>query len=278
MSNLMNFNDSIFGQLRVHIDESGNHWFIASDVCRALELENVSRALERLDEDEVDDITTSDTIDRQQQTKIINESGLYSLIMTSRKPSAKKFKKWVTSEVLPSIRKTGSYNHQVQPNFTDPAEAAIAWALEYREKQKLLIENNQKQVIIDTQNETIDSIQEIISTKYGRLVNVTTFSRILSEKFSVIEGDKIYYFSPSNQDLNKFFISDKIIFKNGTQVSQKTIDRYPGLFVKNDLFGTWKIDLESIKAMEFIHYVKSKMIKNKLGLKKLGNNLNGFEF
>jgi len=63
----------------------------------------------RLDKDECNTITLTDTIGRKQEVRIINESGLYSLILTSRKPEAKKFKKWVTSEVLPSIRKTGSY-------------------------------------------------------------------------------------------------------------------------------------------------------------------------
>lgn len=69
---------------------------------------------------------------------VINESGLYSLILSSKLPTAKKFKHWVTSEVLPSIRKTGSYN---LPDFNNPAEAARAWANEYEAKQKLLTEN-----------------------------------------------------------------------------------------------------------------------------------------
>jgi len=86
-------------------------WFIASDVCRVLDLENVSKAVDRLDEDEKrDDLTTSDSIGRTQLVLAVNESGLYSLIFTSRKQESKRFKKWVTSEVLPSIRKSGSYS------------------------------------------------------------------------------------------------------------------------------------------------------------------------
>ena len=83
-------------------------WFVLADVCRVLEIGNSSDAARRLDDDErgVDSI---DTLSGVQQMTIINESGLYSLIMTSRKEAAKRFRKWVTAEVLPAIRKTGGY-------------------------------------------------------------------------------------------------------------------------------------------------------------------------
>ena len=83
-------------------------WFVAVDVCRVLEYVNVPQAVGKLDDDEKG-IYSIDTLGGQQEMLIINESGLYSLILTSRKPEAKKFKKWVTSEVLPAIRKTGRY-------------------------------------------------------------------------------------------------------------------------------------------------------------------------
>ncbi|MGP1274197.1 MAG: BRO-N domain-containing protein [Caulobacterales bacterium] len=91
------------------IDRNGEPWFVLSEVCRELEVNNVSDAASRLDEDEKDNVDIIDAIGRNRKTLIINESGLYSLILTSRKPAAKRFKKWVTSEVLPSIRKTGRY-------------------------------------------------------------------------------------------------------------------------------------------------------------------------
>ena len=86
----------------------GIPWFVAVDVCDALTINNNRMALERLDEDEKG-VSSIDTLGGIQDLSIINESGLYSLILTSRKPEAKKFKKWVTSEVLPAIRKTGRY-------------------------------------------------------------------------------------------------------------------------------------------------------------------------
>lgn len=80
---------------------------MAADVCGALKLSNVTKAMLALDEE---DVTLSTIQGSHRLTNIINESGLYSLIMTSRKPEAKRFKKWATSEVLPTIRKTGHYD------------------------------------------------------------------------------------------------------------------------------------------------------------------------
>jgi len=95
------------------IDRNGEPWFVLSDVCRKLGIGNPSDAARRLDLDEKDDLDIIDPIGRSQNSKVINESGLYSLILTSRKPEAKRFKKWITSEVLPEIRKTGSYSGRI---------------------------------------------------------------------------------------------------------------------------------------------------------------------
>lgn len=87
-------------------------WFVLADVCRALEIGNTSDAARRLDDDEKDALDIVDPIGRPQRATIINESGLYSLILNSRKEGAKRFKKWITSKVLPEIRKTGSFGGQ----------------------------------------------------------------------------------------------------------------------------------------------------------------------
>lgn len=95
-------------QVRTMQDDGGDIWFVAQDVCEAIDLDDTSKAVSRLDEDEKGTNTVR-TPSGEQQMLTINESGLYSLVLTSRKPEAKRFKKWVTSEVLPSIRKTGGY-------------------------------------------------------------------------------------------------------------------------------------------------------------------------
>lgn len=93
------------------IDRGGEPWFVLIDVCRELDLTNPSQSAASLDDDERDTISNSEGIaDRRVQSLVIvSESGLYSLIFKSRKAGARRFKKWVTAEVLPSIRRTGGY-------------------------------------------------------------------------------------------------------------------------------------------------------------------------
>lgn len=106
-SHLFNFGDA---SIRAQVDKVGVPWFNANDVCDALQIGNARQALDtHVDSDDVQKMDTIDTIGRKQQTNHINESGLYALIFGSEKPEAKKFKRWVTREVLPSIRQTGEY-------------------------------------------------------------------------------------------------------------------------------------------------------------------------
>ena len=104
---LMIFENDAFGNVRT-LNLNGEPWFVAADVCKALELGNPSMTVERLDDDEKG-ISTIDTLGGKQRMAIINEPGLYSLVITSRKPEAKAFKRWITHEVIPAIRKHGVY-------------------------------------------------------------------------------------------------------------------------------------------------------------------------
>ena len=91
------------------IQKDGEPWFVLRDVCNVLGLGTPARVAERLDPDEVSQTHITDSMGRQQETTIINESGLYNVILRSDKPEAKPFRKWVTSEVLPTIRRHGLY-------------------------------------------------------------------------------------------------------------------------------------------------------------------------
>lgn len=101
------FESNKFGNVRV-IEREGEPWFVAADVCKALEISNSRDALSRIDEDEKG-VASTDTLGGKQDMTIVNESGLYSLVLGSRKPEAKQFKRWVTHDVIPSIRKHGAY-------------------------------------------------------------------------------------------------------------------------------------------------------------------------
>lgn len=95
------------------VEIDGEPWFVAKDVCDILEIQNVSQAVENLDDDEKG-ISKTYTLNGMQDMTVISEPGVYALVMKSRKPEAKQFSRWVRHEVLPSIRKTGSY--LVQPD------------------------------------------------------------------------------------------------------------------------------------------------------------------
>lgn len=98
------FDNTDFGTLRT-TDKDGEPWFVAADICRVLEIRNVGQAIDRLDEDE----WLMLNIGRQGNAYLVNEPGLYALILASRKPQAKPFKRWVTHEVLPTLREKGLY-------------------------------------------------------------------------------------------------------------------------------------------------------------------------
>ena len=107
MSNIIPFNYES-QQIRLIQDEQGEPWWIAKDVCDILELTNVAMAVKSLDDDEKG-VSKVYTPGGEQELLTVNEPGLYTLIIRSNKPDAKKFKRWITHEVLPSIRKTGKY-------------------------------------------------------------------------------------------------------------------------------------------------------------------------
>lgn len=102
------FQSEDFGSVRT-LYRDDEPWFVAADVCKALAIANPRDAVTRLDDDEKDAVGLTDTMGRQQTVNIINEFGLYNLILGSRKPEAKQFKRWITHEVIPQIRQTGAY-------------------------------------------------------------------------------------------------------------------------------------------------------------------------
>lgn len=123
--------------LRTMTDENGDPWFVAKDACDALGLNNVSQALTRLDDDETSSIILNDGTPGTPTKAIVSESGLYSLIIASRKPEAHEFKRWVTHEVLPTIRKHGAYMTQQTINkaVTSP-DFLIQLATRLKEEQE----------------------------------------------------------------------------------------------------------------------------------------------
>lgn len=141
------------------VSKDGKPWFVASDVADALEFGNIRSSLALLDEDEKG-VHNVDTLGGAQELSIINESGLYSLIMRSRKPEAKAFKKWVTSVVLPSIRKHGMY---ATPLTLENMVADPDWAIGLL--QQLKYEQQQRELAIAQRDHAISTKAEIGSRR-----------------------------------------------------------------------------------------------------------------
>lgn len=115
------FENNEFGALRT-VTINGEPWFVAADVCRVLEIGNSRMALVRLDNDEKNTVSLIDGKRGNPNVAIVSESGLYALVLGSRKPEAKAFKRWITHEVIPSIRKNGAYMtaQTIESIMTDP--------------------------------------------------------------------------------------------------------------------------------------------------------------
>ncbi len=135
-------------------------WFVAKDMCEVLGISNHSDAIGGLDDDEKGEVAIADPIGRKQKTAIVYESGLYQLVFRSRKPEAKAFRKWVTSEVLPSIRKTGSYRARERQRYQQ-----LGLSPEWIEK---------REEGIAARNQFTDTLKEHGVTEgrdYGRITN-----------------------------------------------------------------------------------------------------------
>lgn len=115
------FNNPQFGEIRGMYDENGQILFVGRDVAKALGYKSVHKALKDHVDAEDKGVTKRNTLGGNQDMTVINESGLYSLILSSKLPQAKQFKRWVTSEVLPAIRRTGAYAVP-NPAVTDSTE------------------------------------------------------------------------------------------------------------------------------------------------------------
>ena len=145
MSKLQIFSSEEFGKVRV-MERNGEPWLVGKDVAEALGYADTRKALSaHVDEDDRANCPVTDGLGREQQTTIINESGVYSLVFGSKLPSAKEFKRWVTSEVLPAIRKHGGYltPNKIEEVLTDP-DTIIRLATNLKEERAARIQAEMK--------------------------------------------------------------------------------------------------------------------------------------
>ena len=176
MNELKLFENEEFGKVRV-LEIENEPWFVAKDVCDILELSNPSVALKNLDEDE----RTKFNLGRQGNTNLINESGLYALIVRSRKPEAKKFRKWITSEVLPSIRKHGVYmTDNILNQVLDNPDFLIGLLTNLKEekekRQKLEKEKEENKPLVDFATRILDKGENILVREVAKIASDEGYS------------------------------------------------------------------------------------------------------
>lgn len=154
------------------VEINGEPWFVLKDVCSVLGLGSAHKVADRLDEDERNQIPLTDSLGREQETTIVNESGLYNVILRSDKPEAKPFRKWVTSEVLPSIRKTGSYNRKP----LSPVEMFAMQAQINLEQERRLaaVENRQDKLTLQVQHNS-DAMDKVTAAYTAPLASGETW-------------------------------------------------------------------------------------------------------
>lgn len=153
LNELQIFEKEDFGSIRTIMVE-GELWFVASDICKALEIQNVTQAVQKLDDDERSMLN----IGRQGNANCVNEYGLYNLVLSSRKKEAKEFKRWITHEVIPQIRQIGGYQKKLSPQEMMRLQLGM---IDNHEERIVNLENNmtidygQQRVLEDTVNKTV---------------------------------------------------------------------------------------------------------------------------
>jgi anti-repressor protein len=193
-------------QLRmvIHNDEP---WFVASDVCKILELSNPTMVMQRLEENE----RSKFNLGRQGEANIVNESGLYELIFASRKPEAKVFKKWVKQEVLPSIRKHGAYltPQKIEEVLLNP-DTIISLATQLKEEQQ---KRQQAEIALQKQQPLVHFAEACMASEKALLVREVAK---LATKQGIVIGEKRLW-----QKLRDW----KLVFPNKNEPYQEYLDR-----------------------------------------------------
>jgi len=198
MNELQIFNNEEFGNVRsLMIDNEP--WFVGKDVAEALGYKNVRDSLARhIDSDDKrDGVVIHDSMGREQKPIIINESGLYSLILSSKLPSAKKFKHWVTSEVLPTLRKTGSYTKVP----TDPRELLML-TIKAHEQTAQRVDVLEEKVSDLEKSTTIDSSQQYTLERIAKTTVISALGGIDSRAYQLMSRK---LFSSIWRDYKKYF-------------------------------------------------------------------------
>ncbi len=262
MQELAIFENAEFGQVRTRLDERGDIWFVGKDICKALGYTNSNKAIaDHVDEEDKLNNESLSSLG-QRGGWLINESGMYSLILRSRLEKAKLFKRWLTSEVIPSIRKTGQYSLPNQPTQTQAR-------LEDFQDEKLLQDSNKIEFVDYLEKAGIlkgfmracakllkgkartdlENISQFISEaciiervpplgqKYNTRYSVSEFTAVCNYWLSKQHKENIHY---SSKRITSILKERNILTKKSSSMY------YIGILIKNEILEDYEAELQQL--------------------------------
>ena len=227
------FNNTMFGNVRIILQDD-EPWFVAKDITNILGYQNSSKAIG--DHVDVDDKLNNETLSSlgQRGGWLINESGLYSLILSSKLRNAKQFKRWVTSEVLPALRKTGSYSMNI-PQTLPEALRAYADEVEQHNKTKALVEAQRPKVLfadaVSTSNTDIlvGDLAKLLSQNGYAVGQNRLFEQLRNEGFLISRKGNSYYMPTQRaMEMGLFRIKETAITHSDGRVSLNKTPKVTG--------------------------------------------------
>ena len=230
MNEIQVFNNTQFGEVR-SINMNGEPWFVAADVCRVLEIGNPSQALARLDEDEKNTLILNEGNRGNPNVSIVNEPGLYTLVLGSRKPEAKAFKRWITHDVIPAIRQNGGYltPQKVEEVLLNP-DTIIQLATQLKESRakvlKLEAANSELTVQKQIMQPKADYFDELVDRNL--LTGIRETAKLLRIK---------------EKEFTNFLLGHKYVYKNRAGKIMPYAEKNNGLFELKECFNektSWK--------------------------------------
>lgn len=232
MNELQVFNNAMFGNMRIILQDN-EPWFVAKDVCERLAISKHRDAISRLDTDERGSLKV-DTLGGKQEMATVNEYGLYSLVMSSRKPEAKEFKRWITHDVLPALRKTGSYSMSI-PQTLPEALRAYADEVEQHNKTKALVEAQRPKVLfadaVSTSNTDIlvGDLAKLLSQNGYAVGQNRLFEQLRNDGFLISRKGNSYNMPTQRaMEMGLFRIKETVITHSDGRVSLNKTPKVTG--------------------------------------------------
>ena len=230
MENLMKtFESQEFGKVRV-VEISGEPWLVGKDIAKALGYSNGRDAISKHVDDDDKGVAKCDTLGGKQDLQVINESGMYSLVIGSKLPGARKFKRWITSEVLPSIRKHGAYMtpEKIEEVLMNP-DVIIRLATELKEERQKVLELKPKADFYDTvaSSESLLSMADVAKVLDKGIGRNRLFKLLRSR--GILQGNNVPYQRFVDAGYfkvveNSYMAGDNAIVSTVTYVKQKGVD------------------------------------------------------